>query len=193
MQITARRVVRCGVGLIMGTATAAVELLFALLAGVVMLTAAVGLGYGTFGLYGWFLLDGIRNPGSFVLGSLGGLFLVFLAVQGIFGVAGLEGQLARHFLGSRHQEELERRIAELAASRAAVVDAVHDERRRIERDLHDGVQQRLVALGLLLGRARRSLEAAVEKHTNAIFDKLELTGGEGYSRRVLAVLRYLGS
>ncbi|MFE0946750.1 response regulator [Streptomyces mutabilis] len=30
-------------------------------------------------------------------------------------------------------------------------------------------------------------------HTNAIFDKLELTGGEGYSRRVLAVLRYLGS
>ncbi|MEU6445587.1 histidine kinase [Streptomyces sp. NPDC046979] len=226
MRVMARRVVRCGVGLIMGTATAAVELLFALLAGVallpvaawpaarravlrpvlagarilaeverarlrmwldlritpayedaralryvachwalgalggvVMLTAAIGLGYGTFGLYGWFLLDGIRNPGSFVLGSLGGLFLVFLAVQGIFGVAGLEGQLARHFLGPRHQEELERRIAELAASRAAVVDAVHDERRRIERDLHDGVQQRLVALGMLLGRARRSQEA----------------------------------
>ncbi|WP_217142594.1 response regulator transcription factor [Streptomyces sp. AC627_RSS907] len=36
-------------------------------------------------------------------------------------------------------------------------------------------------------------QSAVEKHTNAIFDKLELTGGEGYSRRVLAVLRYLGS
>lgn len=129
------------------------------LGGVVMLTAAVGLAYGTFGLYGWLLLDGIRNPGSLVLGSLGGLFLVFLAVQGIFGVAGLEGQLARHFLGPRHQEELERRIAELSASRAAVVDAVNDERRRIERDLHDGVQQRLVALGMLLGRARRSQDA----------------------------------
>lgn len=37
-------------------------------------------------------------------------------------------------------------------------------------------------------------QSAVEKHINAIFDKLELTGrGEGYSRRVLAVLRYLGS
>ncbi|AXL88396.1 sensor histidine kinase [Streptomyces sp. CB09001] len=129
------------------------------LGGVVMLTAAVGLAYGTFGLYGWLLLDGIRNPASLVLGSLGGFFLVFLTVQGIFGVVGLEGQLARHFLGPRHQEELERRIAELSASRAAVVDAVNDERRRIERDLHDGVQQRLVALGMLLGRARRSQDA----------------------------------
>ncbi|WP_328827305.1 response regulator transcription factor [Streptomyces ureilyticus] len=35
--------------------------------------------------------------------------------------------------------------------------------------------------------------SGVEKHINAIFDKLELTGGEGYSRRVLAVLRYLGT
>ncbi|MEU7030648.1 response regulator transcription factor [Streptomyces sp. NPDC046275] len=37
-------------------------------------------------------------------------------------------------------------------------------------------------------------QSAVEKHINAIFDKLELTGrGEGYSKRVLAVLRYLDS
>ncbi|GAA4690766.1 response regulator transcription factor [Streptomyces buecherae] len=35
--------------------------------------------------------------------------------------------------------------------------------------------------------------SAVEKHINAIFDKLELTGTTGYSRRVLAVLRYVGS
>ncbi len=35
--------------------------------------------------------------------------------------------------------------------------------------------------------------SAVEKHTNAIFDKLELPGNSGYSRRVLAVLRYLGT
>lgn len=36
--------------------------------------------------------------------------------------------------------------------------------------------------------------SAVEKHINAIFDKLELTGrSEGYSKRVLAVLRYLDS
>ncbi|MGW0564154.1 response regulator [Streptomyces sp. NPDC003016] len=36
-------------------------------------------------------------------------------------------------------------------------------------------------------------QSAVEKHTNAIFDKLELPGNSGYSRRVLAVLRYLGT
>ncbi|MFE0024047.1 response regulator [Amycolatopsis sp. NPDC059021] len=35
--------------------------------------------------------------------------------------------------------------------------------------------------------------SAVEKHVNAIFDKLELTSTAGYSRRVLAILRYLGS
>jgi DNA-binding NarL/FixJ family response regulator len=36
-------------------------------------------------------------------------------------------------------------------------------------------------------------QSAVEKHANSIFDKLGLTAAGGYSRRVLAVLRYLGS
>jgi hypothetical protein len=36
-------------------------------------------------------------------------------------------------------------------------------------------------------------QSAVEKHINAIFDKLRLPQASGYSRRVLAVLRYLGS
>ncbi|WP_260694819.1 sensor histidine kinase [Streptomyces sp. IB201691-2A2] len=128
------------------------------LGGVVMLSAALGLAYGTYWMYGWILSD-IEHPGAITLVAFGGLFLLFLAVQGMFGVVELEGQLARHFLGPSHQEELERRILELAASRAAVVDAVDDERRRIERDLHDGVQQRLVALGMLLGRALRSQDA----------------------------------
>lgn len=126
-----------------------------LLGAVVMLAVALGLAYSTLWTYAWLLTD-IRYPGSIVNSSLGGMFLLFLSAQGIYGVAGLEGQLARRVLVPRHQEDLERRIAELSASRAAVVDAVHDERRRIERDLHDGVQQRLVALGMLLGRARRS-------------------------------------
>lgn len=36
-------------------------------------------------------------------------------------------------------------------------------------------------------------QSAVEKHINAIFDKLQLVGTTGYSRRVLAILRYLDS
>jgi signal transduction histidine kinase len=130
------------------------------LGAVVMLSVAIGLGYGTSWMYLWLLVDDIRTPGAVALTSLGGLFLLFLAVQGIVGVAELEGKLARRMLGPRHQDALERRIAELSASRAAVVDAVNDERRRIERDLHDGVQQRLVALGMLLGRALRSEDPA---------------------------------
>lgn len=36
-------------------------------------------------------------------------------------------------------------------------------------------------------------QSAVEKHINTIFDKLDLTHTTGYSRRVLAILQYLGS
>ncbi|MEU5613900.1 histidine kinase [Streptomyces sparsogenes] len=126
-----------------------------LLGGLVLASVAVGAAYGSLLLWGWFLISGGEWM-TITASAIGGLFLLFLALQGIVGVALLEGQLARHFLGPSAQEALRRRIDELSTSRAGVVDAVHDERRRIERDLHDGVQQRLVALGMLLGRARRS-------------------------------------
>jgi signal transduction histidine kinase len=51
---------------------------------------------------------------------------------------------------SRLQEELESRVEELASSRARLVEAGDAARRRIERDLHDGAQQRLVALAIAL-------------------------------------------
>ncbi|MFC9947281.1 sensor histidine kinase [Streptomyces pratensis] len=86
-----------------------------------------------------------------VLGSV----LLFLDVQGLRSLVALDARLARECFGPSEQELLHRRIDELADSRAAVVQAVDAERRRIERDLHDGIQQRLVALAMLLGRARR--------------------------------------
>jgi signal transduction histidine kinase len=49
----------------------------------------------------------------------------------------------------------QQRADHLAETRAQAVEAADDERRRIERDLHDGAQQRLVALGVELGVARR--------------------------------------
>ncbi|WP_329283747.1 sensor histidine kinase [Streptomyces sp. NBC_00691] len=85
---------------------------------------------------------------------LGGV-LLFLDVQGLYALAALDARTAREHFGPSEGELLRRRIDELAASRAAVVEAVDAERRRIERDLHDGVQQRLVALAMLIGRARR--------------------------------------
>ncbi|WP_338701819.1 histidine kinase [Streptomyces sp. Q6] len=85
---------------------------------------------------------------------LGGA-LLFLGVQGLRSLYALDARLARDTFGPSERELLRRRIDELATSRAAVVHAVDAERRRIERDLHDGLQQRLVALAMLLGRARR--------------------------------------
>jgi signal transduction histidine kinase len=51
----------------------------------------------------------------------------------------------------RLQAELRARLAELQASRARLVEATEAERRRIERDLHDGTQQRLVSIAMSLG------------------------------------------
>lgn len=53
-----------------------------------------------------------------------------------------------------HEEEAERRIADLTASRRVIVEAYEVERQRIERDLHDGAQQYMVAAAMLLGEAR---------------------------------------
>ncbi|MFF4082487.1 sensor histidine kinase [Streptomyces sp. NPDC087218] len=54
-------------------------------------------------------------------------------------------------------DELERRIAELEADRGVVVDTAAADLRRIERDLHDGAQARLVALAMGLGLAKERL------------------------------------
>ncbi|WP_228472886.1 sensor histidine kinase [Streptomyces cyaneochromogenes] len=85
-----------------------------------------------------------------------GCVLLFLDIQGLYALAVLDTRLARECFGPSEWELLRRRIDELSTSRAGVVRAVDAERRRIERDLHDGVQQRLVALAMLIGRARRS-------------------------------------
>jgi signal transduction histidine kinase len=59
----------------------------------------------------------------------------------------------------RLQLEVQRRLASVAESRSRIVEAGVQERRRLERDLHDGAQQRLVALGIRLRRMQRSLPA----------------------------------
>ncbi len=58
---------------------------------------------------------------------------------------------------SPSRETLERRVAEVSASRTETIDHSAAELRRIERDLHDGAQARLVALGMNLGLAQEML------------------------------------
>jgi signal transduction histidine kinase len=61
---------------------------------------------------------------------------------------------------ARLRVELRRQLSEVEASRARIVDAANAERRRIERDLHDGAQQRLVSIGLALRHAQHELSTA---------------------------------
>ncbi|QNE17339.1 sensor histidine kinase [Kribbella qitaiheensis] len=67
-----------------------------------------------------------------------------------------QSELAKSLLGPR-EEELRRNVAELRRSRLDLVDAFETERARIERHLHDGVQQRLVGLTMTLGLAELDL------------------------------------
>jgi signal transduction histidine kinase len=83
---------------------------------------------------------------------------VFYAVSAyLLGVlAAAQADLARALLGPR-EDELRRNVAELRRSRLDLVDAFETERARIERHLHDGVQQRLVGLTMTLGLAELDL------------------------------------
>jgi signal transduction histidine kinase len=83
------------------------------------------------------------------------LGLLLLAVGAyLLGVAaGARAGLVRLLIAPR-EADLGARVVELARSRVRLVDAFEAERRRIERDLHDGAQQRLVALTMTLGLAR---------------------------------------
>ncbi|MGW6460440.1 sensor histidine kinase [Streptomyces sp. NPDC055078] len=80
------------------------------------------------------------------------------------GLANADRAMVRGLLSP--SDELERRIAELESDRGVVVDTAAADLRRIERDLHDGAQARLVALAMGLGLAKEKLledpEAAAE-------------------------------
>jgi signal transduction histidine kinase len=58
---------------------------------------------------------------------------------------------------ARLRVELRLQLAEVESSRTRIAQAGYEERRRLERDLHDGAQQRLVTLGIVLRRLQRSL------------------------------------
>jgi signal transduction histidine kinase len=88
------------------------------------------------------------------------LWWAAFAVTALLPLAFLGGLLRSHL--ARLDAELVARLRELRASRARLVDAGHAERRRLERDLHDGAQSRLVAVTLLLGRARLVLDGHAE-------------------------------
>ncbi|MER0445242.1 sensor domain-containing protein [Streptomyces sp. Edi4] len=127
-------------------------------------------------VYGWAIALGAWRP----LAGAGGVWFLFvhvtdrasgyaaaalgtaICVLGVFvGPALLRGhfRLTRALLAPSREIELERRVDRLTETRHDAVDASAAELRRIERDLHDGAQARLVAMGMDLG----VVEALIEK------------------------------
>jgi signal transduction histidine kinase len=119
-----------------------------------------------------------------LVSAVAGAALCVAAAWAVRGMAAAHGAIALALLGPS-QSQLQARVETLQASRDRAVDSAEAERRRIERDLHDGAQQRLVALAMDLGRARVKLESDPAAATALV--------GEAHeeAKRALAELRDL--
>ena len=113
------------------------------------------------------LFEVSQGPGA-ALAALVGLSGLAVAAPWItLGLGRLDVATARWLLGPRPDAELGERLSRLETSRAAALDSAEAERRRIERDLHDGAQQRLVALAMSLGLAKEKLNDLTQQDTEA--------------------------
>jgi len=93
-----------------------------------------------------------RNRGG---GIVGGMTRGALLLLGLTLVRSLGDPAAIALENMRLNAELREQLEELRSSRARLVEACDAERRRLERNLHDGAQQRLVAVAVHLGRLQR--------------------------------------
>ncbi|MEW2547017.1 sensor domain-containing protein [Streptomyces sp. NPDC047002] len=108
--------------------------------------SATSLGFGT--AHSW--------PDALAVALLGvGWIILVLGLTP--GMARLQERPGRRLLAAGPDVDLSLRVAELTATRAAALDAHAVELRRIERALHDGTQNRLVSVSVLLGAARRQV------------------------------------
>jgi signal transduction histidine kinase len=122
----------------------------------------VGIGALTAPAYHWAISDGIEVglfqvdtlPEALLLTPVGAVVLAAgIPLLGAFGR--LYGTFAALLLGSNADPELTAEVSDLRDARSRIIAAGDAERRRIERDLHDGAQQRLVSLALTLRMAEQ--------------------------------------
>ena len=93
-------------------------------------------------------------PEALVAVPIGAVALL-LGIPALSALGRLYGWLAAQLLGSNADPVLTAQVSELQDARSRIIAAADEERRRIERDLHDGAQQRLVALALNLRMAEQ--------------------------------------
>ncbi|MDX8151157.1 sensor domain-containing protein [Patulibacter brassicae] len=155
---------------------------------------ALPLGLLTLPLWYWAVPDGVdvfAIPGSHVdalPSALLGIPLGLVAIVPVYGLCRgatiVSLALERALLGDE-RVELQRRVSHLEETRAGAVDAATAELKRIERDLHDGAQARMVAVAMDLGMAEERLEEDPEKARELV------RGARDEARRALAEMRDL--
>jgi signal transduction histidine kinase len=132
----------------------------------VLAPALFALGSFAYSLVFRLVFGGLGGPfDHFPLNAIAGALSVVVAAVAVgaaprvaMWVGALKANVASWFLGPDRLAQAERRVSVLSTQRQDILDAVASERRRIERNLHDGVQQQLVAIGLDLGMAEQHLE-----------------------------------
>jgi len=156
--------------------------------------ALVGVSYP---LWGWALPAQINDTyiieGWAKVGYTAGLFvigvLLLMAIPAVVrALVSVDTGLIKGMLGGSPEAELRQRVETLTVSRDASVDIAETERRRIERDLHDGVQAQLVTLAMDLGMARQKLESETDPDP-AVLALVERAHDD--SKRAVADLRNL--
>ncbi|MFJ5778775.1 histidine kinase [Streptomyces sp. NPDC093094] len=136
----------------------------------------------------WFAFVPVSGQGTALLAALLGCVWLALALRFNPVLVHAHFRLTRAALAPTETAELTRRVEKLTETRRDAVDASAAELRRIERDLHDGAQARLVAMGMDLGtiemlldkdpeKARRLLAQARQSSVDALAELRDLVRG----------------
>ena len=150
--------------------------------------AGAAIGLVAMPVWSWAPPDGVDIGFLVVDTTLEGLLVAPLALPvwllfllAVRGLVALHLGVARALLTASPDPVLTARVSALQDSRLRIIAAADAERRRLERDLHDGAQQRLVAMAMQLGMARRRLDkgedarelvAGAEHELRAAIDEL---------------------
>ncbi|WP_436527224.1 sensor histidine kinase [Actinoplanes sp. HUAS TT8] len=145
-------------GAVIGIALGALILAVPLygLEGVLLVPLWIWLGTGW---YGYGAIWPFDTVGDAFLSLPQGVLILAIGVAGAPHLRRFDALFARLLLGPTRNAELRLRVSQLTVTRADTVDAQAAELRRIERDLHDGAQVRLVSLGMTIGLAEEMVES----------------------------------
>ena len=113
----------------------------------------------------------VGGNGTATLMALVGLAALLLITPNVIrGLAAMDAAIGRGLLGRWSTGELTDRVGELELTRRRAVDVADAERRRIERDLHDGAQQRLTSLAMTLGRVQLKMQDSDDMAVRGLID-----------------------